>query len=127
VTCKPRFDYCRPTSLEEALRLKRLTTGSRFIAGGTDLMVQIKNRTAQPPALISLRSIRELAGIDVNGSARIGSMAPLTDLIEHPAIMTHASVPADKRAEIGITDSLVRLSVGVEDVEDLIAELDRVL
>jgi len=41
--------------------------------------------------------------------------------------MTHASVPADIRAEIGITDSLVRLSVGVEDVEDLIAELERVL
>jgi carbon-monoxide dehydrogenase medium subunit len=80
------FDYFKPTSLVEALRLKRSTTGSRFIAGGTDLMVQIKNRTAQPPALISLRSIQELAGIDVNGAIRVGSMAPLTDLMEHPAI-----------------------------------------
>jgi aerobic carbon-monoxide dehydrogenase medium subunit len=87
LTCKAsRFDYSKPTSLEEALRLKRSTTGSRFIAGGTDLMVQIKNRTAQPPALISLRSIRELTAIDVNGATCIGSMAPLTDLIEHPAI-----------------------------------------
>ena len=87
MTCNAkRFDYSKPTSLEEALRLKQSTTGSRFIAGGTDLMVQIKNGTARPPALISLRSIRELAGIDVNGVARVGSMVPLTDLIEHPVI-----------------------------------------
>jgi len=80
------FGYLKPTSLEEALRLKRSTAGSRFIAGGTDLMVQIKNRTVQPPALISLRSIKELARIDVNGAVRIGALAPLTDLIEHAAI-----------------------------------------
>lgn len=55
------------------------------------------------------------------------SLGGVESLINHPAIMTHASVPADIRAEIGITDSLVRLSVGVEDVGDLIAELDRVL
>jgi len=43
--------------------------------------------------------------------------------VNHPAIMTHASVPADRRAALGITDNLVRLSVGVEDVADLRAEL----
>jgi len=48
-------------------------------------------------------------------------------LINHPAIMTHASVPIEKRARLGISDSLIRLSVGVEDVNDLITELDRVL
>jgi len=48
-------------------------------------------------------------------------------LINHPAIMTHASVPVEKRAKLGISDSLVRLSVGVEDVGDLIDELDTVL
>ena len=41
--------------------------------------------------------------------------------------MTHASVPVEKRAALGISDSLVRLSVGVEDVNDLISELDHVL
>jgi cystathionine gamma-lyase len=41
--------------------------------------------------------------------------------------MTHASVPADARARLGISDSLVRLSVGIEDVEDLIADLDQAL
>ena len=47
----------------------------------------------------------------------------VTTDIEHPAIMTHASVPPDARAALGITDSLVRLSVGIEAVEDLIADL----
>ena len=55
------------------------------------------------------------------------SLGGVESLINHPAIMTHASVPPEKRAEIGITDSLVRLSVGVEDVGDLIAELESVL
>jgi cystathionine gamma-lyase len=55
------------------------------------------------------------------------SLGGVESLIEHPAIMTHASLPAEIRAELGISDSLVRLSVGVEDVEDLIAELDYAL
>jgi cystathionine gamma-lyase len=55
------------------------------------------------------------------------SLGGVESLINHPAIMTHASVPPEKRAAIGITDSLVRLSVGVEDVDDLIAELESVL
>ena len=55
------------------------------------------------------------------------SLGGVESLINHPAIMTHASVPAEKRAKLGISDSLVRLSVGVEDADDLIAELDRVL
>ncbi len=55
------------------------------------------------------------------------SLGGVESLIEHPAIMTHASVPPEKRAEIGITDSLIRLSVGVEDVNDLITELESVL
>ncbi len=52
------------------------------------------------------------------------SLGGVESLIEHPAIMTHASLPPELRAELGIDDSLVRLSVGVEDVDDLIAELD---
>src|SRR5439155_22295 len=44
-------------------------------------------------------------------------------LIEHPAIMTHASLPEDVRAELGIDEGLVRLSVGIENVDDLVAEL----
>ncbi len=55
------------------------------------------------------------------------SLGGVESLINHPAIMTHASVPEEKRARLGISDSLVRLSVGVEDVNDLIAELDYAL
>ena len=55
------------------------------------------------------------------------SLGGVESLIEHPAIMTHASVPADVREDLGISDSLVRLSVGIEDLNDLIAELDAAL
>lgn len=55
------------------------------------------------------------------------SLGGVESLIEHPAIMTHASVPADQRAKLGISDNLVRLSVGIEGVEDLIADLDQAL
>ena len=48
-------------------------------------------------------------------------------LVDHPAIMTHASVPPEARAKLGINDSLIRLSVGIEDVEDLIADLEQAL
>jgi cystathionine gamma-lyase len=51
------------------------------------------------------------------------SLGGVESLIEHPALMTHASLPAAMRAQLGIGDSLIRLSVGVEDVEDLLAEL----
>ncbi len=51
------------------------------------------------------------------------SLGGVESLIEHPAIMTHASIPADQRAKLGIDDSLIRLSVGVEDCDDLIGDL----
>jgi len=53
------------------------------------------------------------------------SLGGVETLISHPATMTHASVPAEERARLGITDGLVRISVGIEDVEDLIADLDQ--
>jgi cystathionine beta-lyase/cystathionine gamma-synthase len=55
------------------------------------------------------------------------SLGGVETLISHPALMTHASIPENVRREIGITDGLVRLSVGIEDAEDLIADLDQAL
>ena len=55
------------------------------------------------------------------------SLGGVESLIEHPAIMTHASVPPEVRRDLGIDDGLVRLSVGIEDVEDLVADLARAL
>jgi cystathionine gamma-lyase len=55
------------------------------------------------------------------------SLGGIESLIEHPAIMTHASVPAEQRAQLGISDSLVRVSVGIEDVEDIENDLKQAL
>ncbi|HLW26900.1 MAG TPA: cystathionine gamma-synthase [Kiloniellales bacterium] len=55
------------------------------------------------------------------------SLGGVESLIEHPAIMTHASIPAETRAQLGISDGLVRLSVGVEDGDDLLADLKQAL
>ena len=55
------------------------------------------------------------------------SLGGVESLIGHPASMTHASIPREERIKAGLSDSLIRLSVGIEDVEDLIEDLDRAL
>ena len=55
------------------------------------------------------------------------SLGGVETLICHPATMTHASVPAERRQAIGLTDSLVRISAGIEDTDDLIEDLDQAL
>jgi len=55
------------------------------------------------------------------------SLGGVESLVNHPAVMTHASIPVERRAQLGISDALVRLSVGVEDVGDLRADLDGAL
>ena len=55
------------------------------------------------------------------------SLGGVESLIEHPAIMTHASVPVEERNKLGIADNFIRLSVGVEDIEDLKADLSSAL
>jgi len=53
------------------------------------------------------------------------SLGGVESLIEHPASMTHASVPRDRLLKLGISDNLIRVSVGIEDVEDLVQDLNR--
>ena len=55
------------------------------------------------------------------------SLGGVESLVDHPGLMTHASVPAEQRKALGIDDSLIRLSVGIEDVDDLIADLKEAL
>ena len=55
------------------------------------------------------------------------SLGGVETLISHPAIMTHASVPAERRAALGITDGLIRISVGIEDIDDLLEDLGQAL
>jgi cystathionine beta-lyase len=55
------------------------------------------------------------------------SLGGVESLIEHPAIMTHASIPKNAREALGITDGFIRLSVGIEDINDLQADLENAL
>jgi cystathionine gamma-lyase len=55
------------------------------------------------------------------------SLGGVESLVDHPGLMTHASIPPEKRRELGIDDSLIRLSVGIEEVEDLLADLEQAL
>jgi cystathionine gamma-lyase len=55
------------------------------------------------------------------------SLGGVESLVDHPGLMTHASIPPDMRAKLGIDDSLIRLSVGIEDVTDLLADLEQAL
>lgn len=80
------FEYHRPRTLQEAWQLKRSVAGARFVAGGTDLMVRIRNarRAERPPALISLRNIEELHGIETGSDGKttcIGALTPIADLL----------------------------------------------
>jgi len=55
------------------------------------------------------------------------SLGGVESLCGHPASMTHASIPQDQRINSGLSDSLIRLSVGIEDVEDLLADLEQAI
>jgi cystathionine beta-lyase len=55
------------------------------------------------------------------------SLGGVESLVNHPITMTHASIPPKEREKIGITNSLIRLSVGIEDIEDLLADLEQAL
>jgi cystathionine gamma-lyase/cystathionine beta-lyase/cystathionine gamma-lyase/homocysteine desulfhydrase len=71
------------------------------------------------------RARRVLEGVRLAALAE--SLGGVETLVSHPATMTHAAVPAERRQALGITDGLVRISVGLEDVEDLQEDLDRAL
>jgi len=91
-----------------------------------------KRQMSGPGGMISV----ELA-CDLQGSRRFlqalrifalaESLGGVESLAEHPALMTHASIPAENRKALGISDSLVRLSVGIEHVEDLWRDLETAL
>ncbi len=55
------------------------------------------------------------------------SLGGVESLCGHPASMTHASIPREERMKVGLSDSLIRLSVGVEDIEDLLADLEQAI
>ena len=91
----------------------------RQMSGGFGGMISLDLRTDLAGARRFLETVRIFALAE--------SLGGVESLIEHPAIMTHATIPAETRQRLGIGDALVRLSVGVEDVDDLRADLARAL
>jgi len=76
--------YHRPASIDEALELGRWPGGARFLAGGTDLLVKLRQGLERPRALVSLRNITELQGIEVSDAgADIGAAVTIAEILEH--------------------------------------------
>jgi cystathionine beta-lyase/cystathionine gamma-synthase len=132
-----------------ALRMQRHCSSALEIAGWLSrrpdvLRVHYPGLPSHPQYRLACRQMRGFGGMVSavldGGQARARrflercrvfalaeSLGGVESLIEHPGMMTHASIPAAQRAAIGIDDGLVRLSVGIEDVGDLIADLDQAL
>jgi cystathionine gamma-lyase len=128
-----------------ALRMERHCTSALRIAGWLERHPKVRRvyypgLASHPQHALAKRQMRAFGGmisLDLKGSlddatrflerCRLFSLAEslggVESLIEHPALMTHGSVPPDVRAELGIGDTLVRLSIGIEDADDLIADL----
>jgi carbon-monoxide dehydrogenase medium subunit len=96
-----RYAYLKPGSLAEVFRLKEDMPDARFVGGGTDLMVKIKNREASPSTLISLRSVPELQGIDARGAVRIGAMTSISDLIKSEILRSRYPVLVQAARRLG--------------------------
>jgi len=120
------------------------TIANRLVASSKVRKVYYPGLESHPGHAVALKQMKAggaMISLDVKGglSAARGflermrifacaeSLGGVESLAEHPAIMTHASVPADARAVLGISDELVRLSIGVEAVEDLWADIEQAL
>lgn len=96
-----RIEYHKPQSLNEAWEQKEKVSGARFVAGGTDIFVKIKNREIIPSALISLRSIPELVGVENGNVTRIGAMTTITELVQHSALFDNYPVLINAAGTLG--------------------------
>jgi cystathionine gamma-lyase len=132
-----------------ALRVERHCENALELAGWLESLLQVKRvhypgLTSHPQHELARRQMQGYGGIisvelnsDLAGAKRFlehckifalaESLGGVESLIEHPAIMTHATIPAEHRAKLGISDSLVRLSVGVENISDLKKDLQSAL
>ncbi len=95
------YAYLKPGSMDKVFRLKEDMPEAFIVAGGTDLMVKIKNREIAPRALISLRSVAELQGIDSRGAVCIGSMTSITDLVNSEILRSRYPVLVEAARRLG--------------------------
>ena len=93
--------YHRPTSLAQAIRLKADDPGSRFIAGGTDLMVLLRAGSESPPALISLGRLPELSGVAAGDPMRIGALTTIAEILEHRQLVRQFPLLRDAALPFG--------------------------
>jgi cystathionine gamma-lyase len=132
-----------------ALRMERHCSSALKIAAWLERHKDVRSVTypglpSHPQHALARRQMHGFGGIialelerDLDGTRRMlertrlftlaESLGGVESLIEHPAIMTHATIPPDQRAKLGISDSMLRLSVGIEDPDDLIADLAQAL
>jgi cystathionine gamma-lyase len=132
-----------------AIRMERHCSNAISLASWLEAQPRVKSvrypgLTSHPQHDLARRQMRGFGGMitlhldaDLAGTRRFlettrlfalaESLGGVESLIEHPAIMTHASIPADQRAALGIEENLVRLSVGIEDLTDLQADLEEAL
>jgi cystathionine gamma-lyase len=130
-----RMERHSANGLKIARRLEARRDVSRVLYPGLESHPQHAVAKAQMSAfggMITVELDRDLAGTRrflerTRLFTLAESLGGVESLIEHPALMTHGSIPAETRARIGISDSLVRLSCGIEDADDLIADLDQAL
>ena len=131
------FQYFKPGSIGEAIYLKREHSDSKYIAGGTDLLVSIKKKLINPRILISLRNIEELKGIDIeDGYAFIGAGTTLREIEKseivkrhfpalYDAVINMASVQIRNVATIG--GNIVNSSPGADTASPLLVYNARVI
>jgi aerobic carbon-monoxide dehydrogenase medium subunit len=94
-------DYYRPRSLADVFKLRRSNPGAELIAGGTDMMVGIKNHTRNPASLISLRNIDDLYGIQLGEVTRIGASTTISDLNEHAELAKKFPILVEAAGRLG--------------------------
>ncbi len=132
-----------------ALRMERHSSSALKIAGRLESHPKVRrvfypglqSHSQHALARAQMRAFGGMISIELEGTldstrrflercrlfALAESLGGVESLIEHPALMTHGTVPSDVRAQLGIGDTLVRLSVGIEDADDLIADLEQAL
>jgi carbon-monoxide dehydrogenase medium subunit len=95
------FDYARPSSLSEAFELQRTLSDALFVAGGTDLLLRIREGRLHPKTLISLNRIEELRGIRLGDPTWIGATTPVADLLEHAELCARFPVLCQAAKTLG--------------------------
>lgn len=95
------YDYYKPETVEEAGKMMASLDGARYIAGGTDVMVLIKQKKLSPAHLISLRNIRELSFLETGEGLRIGSGVAHSRIVQNETIRNRYSALVDAAERIG--------------------------